>query len=557
MTIQSWLELLLFGASLIFLTPFLGRYIAYIFRMNENKIPVLKSIEAVVFRMSGIDKHKEMNWKRYALAVIQFHLIGFLALFVMMLFQSGLPLNPASLSGVSWHLAFNTAISFITNTNWQSYAGETTFGYVVQMIGLGVQNFLSAAAGIAVLFALMRALIRKETSLLGNFWVDICRITLYLLVPLSVFFAVGLVSQGVIQNFNKPVVVKTIEGDTQTIPQGPAASQIAIKQLGTNGGGFFNANSAHPYENPTPLSNFFEVLAILLIPSALVWTYGDVVKNRRHGWVIWWVMAGIFVAGLALSLYSETHMGFVNWEGKETRFGITGSVLWSAATTVASNGSVNAMHSSLSPLSGGVALFNMMLGEIIFGGVGSGLYGMILFIILTLFLAGLMVGRTPEYLGKKLGIFEMKMVVIGLLLPNAFILLGTMLAVMLPQGLSSLMHQGPHGFSEMVYAFTSACANNGSAFAGLNANTSFYNTALGICMLIGRFGVIFPVLAIAGSLARQKIVPESSGTLPTHTVVFGLLLASTILLFAGLTFFPTLCLGPIVEHLLLNSGVAL
>jgi len=559
MNLQHWVELLLYGGILLVLTPVLGRYLAYVFRIGtqtEGLWP-FKQIENLLFKLSGIQKNQEMNWKSYTWALIQFHILGFLALFLLQLFQFQLPLNPAKLGSVSWHLAFNTAISFITNTNWQSYAGETTLSYGVQMLGLGVQNFLSAAAGIAVLFALIRGIIQKESSNLGNFWVDICRVTLYILLPLSIVLATGLVSQGVIQNFLAPIQVQTLEGRHQTLPQGPAASQIAIKQLGTNGGGYFNANSAHPYENPTPLSNFLQMLAILLIPSALVWAYGDLVQNRKHGWVIWSVMVSILVLGLGLSLYSETHLGVINWEGKETRFGVTNSVLWSTVTTAASNGSVNAMHSSLSPLSGGIALFNMMLGEIIFGGVGSGLYGMILFIILTLFLAGLMVGRTPEYLGKKLGIFEMKMVVIGLLVPNAAILLGTLLSLELSQGLSSLSHQGPHGFSEVLYAFTSASANNGSAFAGLNANTVYYNVALGICMLIGRFGVIFPVLAIAGSLVRQKIIPASSGTLPTHNLVFGILLAVTLLLFAGLTFLPALCLGPIVEHLLMISGATL
>ena len=402
MSTKIMLELLLYAGALCLLTPLLGRYLAYVFRIGETqKSP--KWILTIIGRSAST----EMDWKSYALAVIQFHLVGFTLLFLLQYFQASLPLNPSNLPDVPWHLAINTAISFITNTNWQSYAGETTLSPFVQMIGLGVQNFMSAAVGIAILFALIRGLIQKKMSALGNFWMDICRITIYILLPLSMLLAIGLASQGVIQNFSAPITAHTLENNTQILPQGPVASQVAIKQLGTNGGGYFNANSAHPYENPTPLSNFLQMLAILLIPSALVWAYGDLIGNRRHGWTLWAVMAGIFVLGVGLSLASEWGMTTPHWEGKETRFGITNSIVWSVATTAASNGSVNAMHSSLSPLSGGVAMFNMMLGEIVFGGVGSGMYGMTLFILLTLFLAGLMVGRTPEYLGKKLGIFEM------------------------------------------------------------------------------------------------------------------------------------------------------
>lgn len=552
MKAQYLLEWLIYGGVLWALTPLLGRYISSVFRRNNAS-----KIELMFFKWCRIHPDQEMSWKSYLGALIQFHVLGFLFLMGMQLFQNMLPLNLTHLPNVPWHTAFNTAISFITNTNWQSYAGETTLSYFVQMVGLTVQNFLSAASGIAVLFVLIRGIIRKETTLLGNFWVDICRITLYILLPLSVLFSLSLVSQGVIQNFSTPLRVHTLEGTTQVIPQGPVASQIAIKQLGTNGGGYFNANSAHPYENPTPFTNFLEMLAILLIPSALVWTFGDLVGNRRHGWVIWTVMASILMVGLGVMLYYETHLGFVNLEGKEVRFGVGNSVLWAGVTTAASSGSINAMHSSLSPIAGGIAMGNMMLGEIIFGGVGSGMYGMVLFILLTLFLAGLMVGRTPEYLGKKLGVFEMKMVMVGLLLPNAVILIGTMASLLYPQALASLSHQGPHGFSELLYAFTSASANNGSAFAGFNANTPYFNVALGLCMLIGRFGVILPCLAIAGSLVRQKSIPASSGTLPTHTWVFGVLLTVSILLFAGLTFLPALCLGPIVEHLLMNGGMYL
>lgn len=432
--------------------------------------------------------------------------------------------------------------------------------HLTQMLGLGTQNFLSAATGIAVLFVLIRAFTRKETQLLGNFWVDLVRCTLYILLPLSLCMSIVLVAEGTVQNFNGPVHVRTVEGRTQTIPQGPAASQIAIKQLGTNGGGFFNTNSAHPYENPTPVSNFLQMLALLLIPSALVWMYGKAIGNIKHGRVIWAVMLTLWVSGFGLALYSETHLlpqatGYAGWEGKELRIGIPNSVLWATATTAASNGSVNAMISSMSPLTGGIALFNILLGEIVFGGVGSGLYGMLLFVLLTLFLAGLMVGRTPEYLGKKLGGFEMKMAVLGLLLPNILILCTIMAAILSHAGLAGPLHTGPHGFSEMLYAFASSAGNNGSAFAGINAGTPFYNITTGIAMLCGRFGIIIPCLAIAGNLVRHRITPASSGSLPTDTMVFGALLISVILLFAGLTFFPALCLGPIVEHLLMTQGV--
>jgi K+-transporting ATPase ATPase A chain len=448
----------------------------------------------------------------------------------------------------------------MTNTNWQGYAGETTLSYFVQMIGLTVQNFVSAAAGIAVLLALIRGIARKTTDKLGNFWTDLTRITLYVLLPLSILFAIVLVGQGVVQNFKHYETVQTLQGAQQVIPMGPAASQIVIKQLGTNGGGFFNSNSSHPFENPTPFSNLLEMLFLLLIPAALTFTYGKMVGSTRQGWTIFSAMLILLIAGLSISLYAEYsanpvfgHLHLM--EGKETRFGIVNSVLWSTCTTAVSNGSVNAMHDSLSPIAGMIAMINLMLGEIIFGGVGSGLYGMVVFIIITVFIAGLMVGRTPEYLGKKIEAFEVQMAIIAILLPNLVIQLFSAWASVSTYGLSSLNNAGPHGFSEILYAYSSAAGNNGSAFAGLNANTVFYNLTIGFGMLIGRFGVIIPVMAIAGSMARKKVTPLSAGTFRTDNGLFIGLLIAVILIVGGLTHFPALALGPVVEHLLMNMGI--
>jgi K+-transporting ATPase ATPase A chain len=448
----------------------------------------------------------------------------------------------------------------MTNTNWQGYSGESTLSYLSQMLGLTVQNFVSAATGVAVLLALIRGISRRTSETLGNFWTDLTRTTIYILLPLSILFSVVLVGQGVVQNFGSYQTIHTLQGAEQLIPMGPAASQIAIKQLGTNGGGFFGVNSAHPLENPTPLSNFLEMLAILLIPAALTYTYGKMTGSVRHGWTIFSVMLVLLLAGLAVSLYAEYASNPIlniagNMEGKETRFGITNSVLWSTSTSAASNGSVNAMHDSLSPLSGMVAMINIMLGEIIFGGVGAGLYGMIIFVILTVFIAGLMVGRSPEYLEKKVEAFEVKMSILAILAPGAVILLFTALAAQTQAGLASLNNSGPHGFSEILYAFSSAAGNNGSAFAGLNANTVFYNLMLGFGMLVGRFGVIIPVLAIAGNMAAKKITPPSAGTFHTDNWVFAGLLIATILIVGGLTFFPALSLGPVIEHILMNQGI--
>jgi len=517
-------------------------------------------LERLTYKFVGVDSTEETNWKSYTFGLLLFNLIGFLFVFLLQLTQAFLPLNPANLPNVSWHSAFNTAASFITNTNWQGYSGETTMSYLVQMLALTVQNFVSAATGIAVLIALARGLSRKTTDKLGNFWVDLTRSTLYVLLPLSILFAVIFVSQGVIQNFDTYQTAHTLQGAQQVIPMGPVASQEAIKQLGTNGGGFFNANAAHPFENPTPLSNLLQILAIFIIPAGLTFMYGKMVGSKRQGWTIFTVMLILFLAGLAISLYGEYsanpifgHSALM--EGKETRFGITNSVLYSVVTTDASCGAVNAMHDSLSPLSGMVAMINIMLGEIIFGGVGAGLYGMVVYIILTVFIAGLMVGRTPEYLGKKVERFEVTMAIIANVITSFVILLFTAWAAVSALGLSSLNNAGPHGFSEILYAFSSAAGNNGSAFAGLNANTVFYNLLIGFTMLIGRFGVIIPILAIAGSMAKKKITPPSAGTFQTNNWLFIILLIGVILIVGGLTYFPALSLGPIVEHLLMNHGI--
>lgn len=561
MTTQDVIQVVLFFALLIGLTPILGNYIYKVFSGKKHIMQhVFGWLEKLTYKFIGINPDEETNWKSYTFCLLLFNLIGFVFVFLIQLFQTYLPLNPASLSNVSWHSAFNTSVSFITNTNWQGYAGETTLSYFVQMIGLTVQNFVSAATGIAVLMALIKGITRKNTDKLGNFWVDLTRSTLYILLPLSILFAIILVGQGVVQNFKTYETVQTLQGTQQVIPMGPAASQIAIKQLGTNGGGYFNANSAHPFENPTPFSNFLEMLALLLIPAALTYTYGKMVGSTRQGWTIFSVMLILLVAGLCISLYAEYsanpifgHLSMM--EGKETRFGITNSVLWSTSTTAASNGSVNAMHDSLSPLAGMVAMINIMLGEIVFGGVGAGMYGMVIFIFLTVFIAGLMVGRTPEYLGKRIEAYEVQMTIIAILAPSIVILLFTALASVNSTGLSSLNNAGAHGFSEILYAYSSAAGNNGSAFAGLNANTLFYNITLGLGMLIGRFGVIIPVLAIAGNLAKKKITPPSTGTFRTDNWLFIGLLIAVILIVGGLTFFPALSLGPIIEHLLLKSGI--
>lgn len=562
MSMIDFIQIIIFFTCLIVLTPILGKYIYNVFSSEKHFMyPLMGWLERLTYKIGGIKPNEESNWKKYSINLLIFNLLGLIFLFLIQIFQSFLPLNPQKLPDVSWHSAFNTAVSFITNTNWQGYAGETTLSYLVQMIGLTVQNFLSAATGMAVLLALIRGLTRKCTDKVGNFWVDITRTVIYVLLPMSIVVSIILISQGVIQNFHSYETIQTLTGKTQVIPMGPAASQISIKQLGTNGGGFFNANSAHPFENPTPFTNFLEMLLILLIPSSLTYTYGKMAGSVRHGWTIFTVMFLLLVTGLCVSLYSEYNTApiFGNhalMEGKEVRLGVTNSILWSAATTAASNGSVNAMHDSLSPLSGMVAMINIMVGEVIFGGVGAGLYGMILFIILTVFISGLMVGRTPEYLGKKIEAFEIKMTLLAILLTNASILIFSAWASSSSTCLVSLNNNGPHGLSEILYAFSSAAGNNGSAFAGLNANTVFYDISIAIVMLTGRFGIIIPVMAIAGSTAGKKITPESSGTIRTDNLLFIILLTGIIIIIGGLTFFPALSLGPIIEHLLLQQGVS-
>ena len=561
MTTQDFIQISLFFGVLIGMTPILGNYMYKVFTGKKHwMIPVFGWLEKLTYKLTGIDDEEETNWKTYTFGLLLFNLVGLVFVFLLQIFQAYLPMNPAHLTNVSWHSAFNTSVSFMTNTNWQGYSGETTLSYFVQMVGLTVQNFVSASTGIAVLIALTKGISRKTTDKLGNFWSDLTRSTLYILLPLSILFSIVLVGQGVVQNFKTYDTVQTMQGATQVIPQGPAASQIAIKQLGTNGGGFFNANSAHPYENPTPFSNFLEMLAILLIPAALTYTYGKMVGSTRQGWTIFVAMLILLLIGLSISLYAEYSFNSIFgklplMEGKETRFGITNSVLWSTSTTAASNGSVNAMHDSLSPLAGMVAMINLMLGEIIFGGVGAGLYGMVIFIILTVFIAGLMVGRTPEYMGKKIQKFEIQMAIIAVLAPNIVILLFAAWASVSSPGLSSLNNSGPHGLSEILYAYASAAGNNGSAFAGLNSNTVFYNLTIGIGMLIGRFGIIIPVMAIANSMARKNITPSSAGTFQTDNWLFVGLLIAVILIVGGLTHFPALSFGPIVEHLLMNKGI--
>jgi potassium-transporting ATPase potassium-binding subunit len=562
MTLLEIIQLVLYFALLIACVPLVGGFMAQVFRGERTWLhPVVQPVEGIVYNLSGINPETEMTWQQYATALLLFNVFGFLAVLLLMLTQNILPLNPQGVAATSFPLSFNTAVSFMTNTNWQAYSGEAALSYMTQMLGLGVQNFVSAATGTAVIVALARAWARKNAATVGNFWADMTRMTLYVLLPLSLVLAVVLVSQGVVQSFSAYVQTTTLDGGgaVQTIPLGPAASQIAIKQLGTNGGGFFGVNSAHPFENPTPLSNFVQVFSILLLPAALTYTFGVLIGDKKQGWTIFAAMLAMLLVSLGVALWSEYQWNpimFTNhpMEGKETRFGVMNSVLWSSVTTAASNGSVNAMHDSLSPLTGGLAMLNMMLGEVVFGGVGAGLYGMVMFVILTVFVAGLMVGRTPEYAGKKIEAFEVQMAMIAVLIPNALILCGAAIACVIPAGLSSLANKGPHGLSEILYAFTSAAANNGSAFAGLTVDTPFYNYALGFTMLLGRFGVILPALAIAGSVARKNIIPVSSGTLPTATPLFVVMLVAVIVIVGALTFFPALSLSPIVEHFLLQSG---
>ena len=518
-------------------------------------------IESALWRILGIDT-REMGWCAYLMAILWLNLLGLALLFAMLMLQGYLPLNPQKMPGLSWHLALNTAVSFVANTNWQSYAGESTMSYFSQMVGLTVQNFLSAASGIAVIFALTRAFARHSMTTLGNAWVDITRITLWILLPLSLLLALVFIQQGALQNLLPYQPFTSLEGAQQMLPMGPVASQEAIKMLGTNGGGFFNANSAHPFENPTALTNFLQMLAIFLLPAALCFAFGDAVSDRRQGHAILWAMSIIFVICAAVVMWAEwqgnPHFltlggdSASNMEGKESRFGILASSLFAVVTTAASCGAVNAMHDSFTALGGMVPMWLMQIGEVVFGGVGSGLYGMLLFVLLAVFIAGLMIGRTPEYLGKKIDVREMKMTALAILVTPALVLLGTALAMMTEAGRSGMFNPGIHGFSEVLYAVSSAANNNGSAFAGLSANTPFWNCLLAVCMFVGRFGVIVPVMAIAGSLVTKKIQPASTGTLPTHGAVFIGLLIGTVLLVGALTFIPALALGPVAEYLSLR-----
>src|SRR5664280_1001314 len=596
MDMYGWLQLAAFIGLLLLLTKPMG---LYLFRVLDGEgrtflDPVLKPVELLFYRVFRVDRKQEQDWKQYTISLLMFSLIGLLFTYIILRIQHLLPLNPQGFGPLSPDLAFNTAASFTTNTNWQSYGGESTMSYFSQMVGLTFHNFVSAATGIAVAAALVRGIARHTAKTIGNFWVDMVRANLYLLLPICLFYAVFLVSQGMIQNFKTYDTVKVVEPytiqvvkkdaagqemkdaqgktvmedkkiDTQTIPQGPMASQVAIKMLGTNGGGFTNANAAHPYENPTPLSNLLQMLSIFLIPTGLTYYLGRMVKNRRHGWAIFWSMSIVFLIGALVAGFFEVrgnpiHHGLGvssamgNMEGKEVRFGPVDSALFATITTDASCGAVNSMHDSFTPLGGLVPLLNIQLGEIIFGGVGAGLYGMLLFVVLAVFIAGLMVGRTPEYLGKKIEAKEVKLAMLSVLILTFSILVGTAIGIASKAGLAGLNNAGPHGLSEILYAFTSATGNNGSAFAGLNANSDFYNVALGFAMFFGRFLMIIPLLGIAGSLAAKKKVAESIGTFPVDGPVFVALLIGVILIVGALTFFPALALGPIVEHLLMGAG---
>jgi K+-transporting ATPase ATPase A chain len=596
MSVNDVIQIVLYLAVLLILVKPLGAYMALVFADTPNRVTRIGArAEKFIYSLCGIRDDDDMNWRRYAAAMLVFNIAGLLLVYLLQRVQQWLPLNPQDFPAVSPDSAMNTAISFATNTNWQGYGGESTMSYLTQMLGLAVQNFLSAATGIAVLIALIRGFVRRNAAGIGNFWVDMTRSTLYILLPLSFVLALLLAAQGVPQNFKPYVSVPLVEATTatetvkdadgnvvkdadgkdvtkeskvteQSLPLGPAASQIAIKQLGTNGGGYYNANSAHPYENPTPLTNFLELLAILLISAALCYTFGKMVGDTRQGWSLLVTMLVIFVplliactvaeqagnpalAGSGIDQGASAFQAGGNMEGKETRFGIVNSTLWASATTAASNGSVNAMHDSFTPLGGLVPMWLMQLGEVIFGGVGSGLYGMLAFVVVAVFIAGLMVGRTPEYLGKKIEAHEMKMASLVVLIPCALVVVGTAIAVLAPAGVAGIANPGIHGFSEILYALSSASNNNGSAFGGLSANTPFWNTLLGICMFFARYPLAIGMLAIAGSLAAKKHVPVSAGTLPTHTPLFIVLLVSTVIVIGALTFLPALALGPIAEQL--------
>ena len=592
MTANGWIQIIIFFAAILVCAKPLGVYMTKVFEREKTFADVVfRPVERLIYRVTGIDESKEMRWTEYATAMLLFSLVSLLVTYALERLQQYLPLNPQHLPSVAPDLALNTAISFTTNTNWQNYVPETTMSYLTQMAGLAYHNFFSAAVGIALAIAFVRGISRKESNTLGNFWVDTTRASLWVLLPTAFIMALLLVSQGVVQNFRpydqakllQPQVVTTVGADgkstsqtvtTQTIAQGPVASQEVIKNLGTNGGGFFNANAAHPFENPTPLTNLLEMLLIFLIPAGLTVTMGRITRSPAHGWAVFAAMSALFFVGVAVSYYSEAQANPLlhsasmhvnqqstalqpggNMEGKEVRNGITNSALFATVATDTSTGAVNSMHDSYMPLGGMVPMVNMMLGEVVFGGVGSGMYGMLIFVILSVFIAGLMVGRTPEYLGKKIESFDVKMTMLYVLIFPLSILGFSAIALMMPNlGLASLGNSGPHGFSEILYAYTSTTANNGSAFAGLSANTHWYNLSLGTAMLVGRFLMIVPMLALAGNLARKKLIPPSPGTFPVNTPLFTVLLVGVILIVGALTFFPSLSLGPILEHLLLRAG---
>jgi potassium-transporting ATPase potassium-binding subunit len=564
MTAIGWIQIFLFCAIIVALVKPLGWYMTRVFNGEWTLLsPVLRPIEVAIYWIGGVDEKREQHWVTYTLAMLFFHVGGFLILYALMRLQAVLPFNPAGQSAVSEDLSFNTAISFITNTNWQNYGGESTMSYLVQMLGLTHQNFLSAATGIALAVALIRGFSRASVRTVGNFWVDVTRTTLYVLLPICIVYTLFLVWQGMPQTLGAYVDATTLEGAKQTIAVGPVASQVAIKMLGTNGGGFFNANAAHPFENPTALSNFVQMLSIFLIGAAMTNVFGRMVGNQRQGWAILSVMGVLFVAGVAVTYWAEANgttaldaLGLTggNMEGKEVRFGIIASSLFAVVTTAASCGAVNAMHDSFTALGGMIPLINMQLGEIIVGGVGAGLYGMLLFVVLAIFVAGLMVGRTPEYVGKKIEAREVKMAMLAILVLPLMYLGWTAVAVVLPSTVAAMNNAGPHGFTEVLYAYTSATGNNGSAFGGLSGNTFFYNLTLASAMFVGRFFMIIPAMAMAGSLASKKSVPPSAGTLPTTGGLFVGLVVGVILIIGGLTFFPALALGPIVEHLAMNAN---
>ena len=564
MTVIGWLQILVYCAIIVAIVPFLGGYLTRVFNGERTFLsPVVRPVENALYWAGGVDARREQNWVSYTLAMLLFHVGGFLILYALMRLQALFPFNPPEQSAVAEDLSFNTAVSFITNTNWQNYGGESTMSYLVQMLGLTHQNFLSAATGICLAVALIRGFARASAQTVGNFWVDITRCTLYVLLPICLLYALFLVWQGIPQTLGPYIDAATLEGGKQTIAVGPVASQVAIKMLGTNGGGFFNANASHPFENPTALSNFIQMLSIFVIGASLTNVFGRMIGDQRQGWAVLAVMGVLFIAGVAVCYWAEAHgndaftaLGLTggNMEGKEVRFGIPASSLFAVITTAASCGAVNAMHDSFTALGGMVPLINMQLGEIIVGGVGAGMYGMLLFIILSIFVAGLMVGRTPEYVGKKIEAKEVKMAMLAILILPLMYLGWTAVAVVLPSAVAATANPGPHGFTEVLYAYTSQTGNNGSAFAGLSGNTLFYNLTGAIAMLVGRFWMIIPAMAIAGSLAAKKSIPPSAGTFPTTGGLFVGLVVGVIVIIGGLTFFPALALGPIVEQIAMTNG---